>query len=30
MVSLTVFGLLAAGAGASTGIAQQTRADTAP
>ncbi len=29
-VSLTVFGLLAAGAGASTGIAQQTRADTAP
>ena len=29
-ISLTVFGLLAAGAGASTGIAQQTRADTAP
>jgi len=30
VVSLTVFGLLAAGTGVSTGIAQQTRADTAP
>jgi predicted alpha/beta superfamily hydrolase len=29
-ISLTLFGLLALGAGASTGIAQQTRADTAP
>ena len=29
-ISLTVFGLLAPGAGASTGIAQETRADTAP
>jgi uncharacterized protein len=29
-ISLTVFGLLAVGVGASTGVAQQTRADTAP